>query len=204
MPSKRSGRSSPRTPNSRRARNANGRSTGSTNRKGAGATVLAFTLGAAAAAGAGYLYLHSTPRTPVPSAPTESPSTARAPEHPPAPVRKAEPARVAPFGTSEDVFEAGAHLYAARCATCHGTPQKDVLSNPHAQQLWRSASRTTAAQTPSTLYNQISAGDPARGMPAYAHTLTDTQIWQLALLLKNSGEELPDPVVRILNISPKP
>ncbi len=40
-------------------------------------------------------------------------------------------------------------------------------------------------------------------MPSYAHILTDTQIWQLALLLKNAGGDLPDPVVKLLN-TPSP
>ncbi len=30
-----------------------------------------------------------------------------------------------PFGTSEDVYEAGAHIYRTQCASCHGTPGHD-------------------------------------------------------------------------------
>src|ERR1700678_3852289 len=30
--------------------------------------------------------------------------------------------KTAPFGISEDVFESGAHIYRAQCASCHGTP----------------------------------------------------------------------------------
>ena len=36
------------------------------------------------------------------------------------------------------------------------------------------------------------------GMPAYGHVLTDTQSWQIALLLKNADQPLPDPVREIL------
>src|SRR5580698_687821 len=46
-----------------------------------------------------------------------------------------------PFGTSEDVFEGGAKVYRAQCASCHGTPGKDVgfAKNmyPTAPQLWK-------------------------------------------------------------------
>jgi thiosulfate dehydrogenase len=36
-------------------------------------------------------------------------------------------------------------------------------------------------------------------MPAYNHVLSDTQMWQVSLLLKNADKDLPDPVTQILN-----
>ena len=196
-------------PPKRRGRSTPSKATGS-----AGKTVLAFVLGAAAAAGAGYLYLHSGARS---SGPQSSRSQNAGPQSslstPPAEVaqpnsplpQSPHPApRTAPFGTSEDVFEAGAHLYAARCSSCHGTPIKDASSRPPAHQFWREARAAAAREAPGDLYAQIAAGSPAKGMPAYAHILTDTQIWQLALLLKNADQDLPDPVVNLLNTPPKP
>jgi thiosulfate dehydrogenase len=35
-------------------------------------------------------------------------------------------------------------------------------------------------------------------MPSYKKVLTDTQMWQVSLLLKNADKELPDPVTKIL------
>jgi thiosulfate dehydrogenase len=35
-------------------------------------------------------------------------------------------------------------------------------------------------------------------MPAYKNVLTDTQMWQVTLLLKNADQPLPDPVMKIL------
>ncbi len=35
-------------------------------------------------------------------------------------------------------------------------------------------------------------------MPAFSHVLTDTQMWQVSLLLKNADQPLPDPVRAIL------
>lgn len=182
-------------------RRRDGRSTSYTPAGSAGKVVLAFLLGVAATIGAGYLYLHSTPhptRTPAPVAlerQATSPAKLLPPAHPPAP----NP----PFGTSEDVFEAGAHTYAARCASCHGTPQHDASSTPAAPQLWRKARLELATRSPGDLYNQTTLGLPAKGMPAYARVLTSTQIWQLALLLKNADGDLPDPVVNILNAPPR-
>ena len=40
-------------------------------------------------------------------------------------------------------------------------------------------------------------------MPSYKHVLSDTQMWQVSLLLKNADKELPGPVTQILD-SPTP
>jgi mono/diheme cytochrome c family protein len=113
----------------------------------------------------------------------------------------------APFGTSEDVFEAGAHVYRTQCANCHGTPGHDVAyakyMYPSAPQLWKKhgkhgvvgVSDDEAGET----YWKVANGIRLTGMPAYNHVLSDTQMWQVSLLLKNADKELPDPVTRILN-----
>jgi thiosulfate dehydrogenase len=35
-------------------------------------------------------------------------------------------------------------------------------------------------------------------MPAYSKVLSDTEMWQVSLLLKNADKDLPDPVKKIL------
>ncbi len=178
-----------------------GRNTaGSTGGNAAGKAVLGFILGLGVAAGAGYLYIHSTPRESAPTAPV-APAPAPA-NHAKASAPAPAPPRSAPFGTSEDVFEAGAHLYSVHCASCHGTTGRDAINKPPAEQFWRHARHSIAAQAPGDLYASIAAGSPAKGMPGYAHALTETQIWQLALLLKNADQDLPDPVVTLLNARP--
>lgn len=180
-------------------RSSSGRGSGG----GAGNVVLAFLLGAGVAAGGGYLYLHSTPGAPVAPAPVASvpsPVSRTEPGHPAPPAKRP----TAPFGISEDVFEGGAHLYVARCASCHGTPQNDAAGHANAPQLWRKARPSLATRAPGDLYTEIAAGAPAKGMPGYASVLTDREIWQVALLLKNGAGELPDPVTGILNERPNP
>ena len=179
-----------------------GRGVSSNSRGSTGTTVLAFVLGAGAAAGAGYLYLHSRPQSPLAAPPVEVAPKLATHSDPPPPSPPAP--RSAPFGTSEDVFEAGAHLYAGRCSSCHGTPTEKASTQPPAQQFWRGGRAAVAREAPGDLYSQIATGSPAKGMPAYAHTLTETQIWQIALLLKSADQDLPDPVVTILNTRPKP
>lgn len=174
---------------------------------GNGKAVLGFFLGAGAAAGAGYLYLHSTPpklapeasvvTQPVPATPSRSSQSGML--HP-NPTEAIPPSNQnPPFGPSEDVFEAGARLYSAQCASCHGTPGKDAAMTSPGIQLWREARLSSPRSTTADLYAKIAAGAPDKGMPAYAHTLTQTQMWQLALLLKSTDQDLPDPVVAILN-----
>lgn len=112
-----------------------------------------------------------------------------------------------PFGISEDVFEAGAHVYVQQCAACHGTPGHDVAyaqhMYPHAPQLWKKhkggkvvgVSDDEAGET----YWKVANGIRLTGMPSYNHILSDTQMWQVSLLLKNADQQLPDPVTQILS-----
>ena len=114
--------------------------------------------------------------------------------------------KTAPFGISEDVYEGGARVYRADCAACHGTPGHDVpfakYMYPGAPQLWKKhatgnvvgVSDDDAGET----YWKVANGIRLTGMPAFNHVLTDTEMWQVTLLLKNADQQLPDPVVKIL------
>ncbi len=111
-----------------------------------------------------------------------------------------------PFGISEDVYEGGARVYKADCAECHGTPGHDVpyakYMYPTAPQLWKKhatgsvvgVSDDDAGET----YWKVANGIRLTGMPAFNHVLTDTEMWQVTLLLKNADQQLPDPVTKIL------
>ena len=111
-----------------------------------------------------------------------------------------------PFGTSEDAYESGAKIYRSQCASCHGTPGQDVKFAkdmfPPAPQLWKKhanedvvgVSDDDAGET----YWKVANGIRLTGMPAFNHVLSDTQMWQVTLLLKNADQQLPDPVTAIL------
>jgi len=111
-----------------------------------------------------------------------------------------------PFGTSEDVYEAGAKIYRAQCAACHGTPGHDVAfakyMYPATPQLWKKHARGNVVgvsdDEAGETYWKIFNGIRLTGMPAFNHVLTDTQMWQVSLLLKNADQQLPDPVKKIL------
>jgi mono/diheme cytochrome c family protein len=47
-------------------------------------------------------------------------------------------------------------------------------------------------------YWKVANGIRLTGMPAFSKVLSDTEMWQVSLLLKNADKEMPDPVVKIL------
>ena len=111
-----------------------------------------------------------------------------------------------PFGISEDVYETGAMAYKLRCASCHGVPGKDVPfaggMYPHPPQLWKKQSDGNAVgvsdDEPGETYWKIKNGIRLTGMPSFKGVLTDDEMWDVTLLLKNADQQLPDPVVAIL------
>jgi thiosulfate dehydrogenase len=111
-----------------------------------------------------------------------------------------------PFGISEDVYEGGAKIYRAECASCHGTPGHDVkfakYMYPVAPQLWKKHAKGNVVgvsdDEPGETYWKVANGIRLTGMPSFEHVLTDTQMWQVTLLLKNADQQLPDPVTKIL------
>lgn len=112
-------------------------------------------------------------------------------------------AKPAPFPASEEVFEAAAHTYRAQCSQCHGTPgSESVLGRamlPRAQQFFAPRERrAVAAQAAGEIFWKTAFGIRRSGMPAYNHALTNTQLWQLSLLLHSAGDDLPAPATAIL------
>lgn len=111
-----------------------------------------------------------------------------------------------PFGTSEDVFEAGAKIYVTSCASCHGSPGHD---SPYGKWMYPQAPQLFKKHTPGTVVGvsddpagetfwKIKNGIRLTGMPAYQHLYSDAQMWDVALLLKNADQSLPDPVNQLL------
>jgi mono/diheme cytochrome c family protein len=171
---------------------------------GFGKLVLGFVLGVLAVLAAGYAYLNFG-RLPV--AVADAPfllekQIVRIPLHNRIESEKRNP----PFGISEDVFESGARVYRTQCAQCHGTPGHDVASArymyPSAPQLWKKHGNRgvvgVSDDDPGETYWRVANGIRLTGMPAFRHVLSDTEMWQVSLLLKNADKEMPDPVQRIL------
>lgn len=171
---------------------------------GFGKVLLGFVLGIAAAAAGIFLYLQFGP-LPVAVADAPFPYEKQIVKVPMSARMKNEE-KTPPFGTGEDVFESGARIYRADCASCHGTPGHDVVSAkymyPSAPQLWKKHGKSgvvgVSDDDAGETYWKVSNGIRLSGMPAFNHILTTAQMWQVSLLLKNANTELPDPVMQIL------
>jgi mono/diheme cytochrome c family protein len=111
-----------------------------------------------------------------------------------------------PFGISEDVYEAGAHIYSQQCAACHGVPGEDVPfakgMYPKPPQLWKKHARGNVVgvsdDPAGETFWKVKNGIRLTGMPSFEHVLTTDEMWDVTLLLKNADQQLPDPVVAIL------
>ena len=120
--------------------------------------------------------------------------------HVPLEARARAETKPAPFPASEEVFESAAGIYRVQCAQCHGTPGHDAQLGhamlPRAQQFFHR--RVAQPQSAGELFWKTAFGVRHSGMPAYRQSLTNTQLWQLALLLHAGGGDLPEPVSSIL------
>jgi thiosulfate dehydrogenase len=126
--------------------------------------------------------------------------------HIPLDARIAKEIQQPPFGISEDVYEDGAHIYVQQCAACHGRPGEPVdyakWMYPAAPQLWKKHAKGNVVgvsdDEPGETFWKVKNGIRLTGMPAYQHVLTDEQMWDVSLLVKNADQQLPDPVLAIL------
>lgn len=106
----------------------------------------------------------------------------------------------------EDGLVAGAHVYSEKCVSCHGFHHKPSLFGAHmypaAPPLWEKHPNSNTVgvsdDPPGETYWKVANGIRLTGMPAFNHVLSDTQMWQVTLLLKNADQQLPDPVTKIL------
>jgi thiosulfate dehydrogenase len=127
--------------------------------------------------------------------------------HVPLGARIAKELEQPPFGTSEDVYEAGAKIYATSCAACHGTPGHDApfakWMYPSAPQLWKKHAKGNVVgvsdDEAGETYWKVKNGIRLTGMPSFEHLYSTSQMWDVALLLKNADQPLPDPVIKILD-----
>ena len=110
-----------------------------------------------------------------------------------------------PVAPSKDVLAAGRAHFADHCAICHGNdgagrtemgrnlyPRAPDLRLPQTQEL-----------TDGELFYIIENGVRLTGMPEFKHSLNDTQIWQVSLLLANANK-ISDAVKEKLKPPPAP
>jgi thiosulfate dehydrogenase len=95
---------------------------------------------------------------------------------------------------------AGAKVYKEQCATCHGLPgePKSAVSQgmfPAPPQLFQGVGVTD--DEPWESYWKVENGIRMSGMPGFKGQLTETQIWQVAMLVK-TADKISEPVKKEL------
>ena len=112
-----------------------------------------------------------------------------------------------PIQADETAFVAGAEVYRDQCAACHGFHSKPSSFGPQmfprAPQLWEKHGNSDVVgvsdDPPGETYWKVVNGIRLTGMPSYKKILTDTEMWQVALLLANADKPLPPAALDILN-----
>ncbi len=110
-------------------------------------------------------------------------------------IARGMPTEPNPVSATDASYKAGIKLYAQNCAVCHGTagerpstiavglyqhapqlPKHGVEDDPEGETFWK-----------------IKHGIRMTGMPSYTRSLSDAQIWTLALFLKHMNALPPGP-----------
>jgi thiosulfate dehydrogenase len=118
-----------------------------------------------------------------------------------------ETIKTPPIQPDESNLVAGAQIYREQCAACHGMHNKPSSFGPHmypdAPPLWEKHHDDQVVgvsdDPPGETYWKVANGIRLTGMPSYKDVLTDTEIWQVSLLLANADKPLPPAALNILN-----
>lgn len=99
----------------------------------------------------------------------------------------------APIPADEANLLAGARTYREQCAVCHGLSGQTETAIargmfPHPPQLFTGHGVTD--DPPGETYWKAANGIRLTGMPGYKGSLSDTQLWQVSLMLANA-DKLP-------------
>jgi mono/diheme cytochrome c family protein len=102
-----------------------------------------------------------------------------------------------PVALTEGNLLDGVHLFAQNCAICHGSAKGDESPSPVAKGLYpkppQLASEGVEDDPEGESFWRIKHGIRLTGMPSFGSTLSDTEIWTLALFLKHM-DKLPPAV----------
>lgn len=110
----------------------------------------------------------------------------------------------APIQLDETNYLAGAELYKQHCAVCHGVPlapQTAIASGMYPKPPQLLIGKGVTDDEPGESYWKIKNGLRLTGMSSFSKSLSDTQIWQLAILLANA-DKLPPSVKTALVSGP--
>jgi mono/diheme cytochrome c family protein len=111
--------------------------------------------------------------------------------------------RAVPVAADEAALTDGVRVYRVQCAACHGLPDHP---SPFAQGMFPRAPQLfvrhgdhvgVSDDQPGEIYWKVAHGIRLTGMPAYDHVLSETEMWQVTLLLARA-DRLPPGVIQSL------
>ena len=110
-----------------------------------------------------------------------------------------------PISSNEVTLLTAARVYRENCAMCHGLPQQPapvVTSgmSPKAPQLFQPGEMVTDDKPGETFW-KVKNGIRLTGMPGFASSLTEQEMWLVSLLLANA-DKLPSTVQQALAAPP--
>ena len=101
--------------------------------------------------------------------------------------------KIVPIQPTEANYLAGAELYKQHCAVCHGlplTPKTAVAAGMYPRPPLLLEGKGVTDDEPGESYWKIFNGIRLSGMPGFSKSLSETQVWQIALLVANA-DKLP-------------
>jgi thiosulfate dehydrogenase len=114
--------------------------------------------------------------------------------------------KTVPIAADEAAYMACAAIYREHCAACHGIPgaEQSAIARgmfPKPPHLFRGKGVTD--DEPGETYWKVANGIRLTGMPGFKMALTETQLWQVSVLLANAGK-ISDAVKHQLTPPPMP
>jgi mono/diheme cytochrome c family protein len=116
----------------------------------------------------------------------------------PARIFESQDSAVEAISATDEKLNAGASLYEGKCEFCHGTADEPSAVGrslyPRAPQFWvthKNGEMDVADDPVGETYWKVKNGIRLSGMPAYAKSLSETQLWQVSLPLSMADKPLP-------------
>jgi mono/diheme cytochrome c family protein len=111
----------------------------------------------------------------------------------------------APIEASVTNLTAGAQIYRAQCAGCHGLYGRPSAfaghMYPQAPQLWAPHKNGVVGVSDDPVgetYWKVANGIRLTGMPSFDKVLNETQIWQVSVLVKSAGSPMAADVTKLI------
>jgi mono/diheme cytochrome c family protein len=160
-------------------------------------TVLSFVLGLIALPVAAYAYF-SLGKPPVAVADKPFPLEDRIVRVPLGARIHREMPQSAPIQPTDENLNAGAETYQDKCEVCHGVAGEPSEIGgkmfPRAPELFAKHGNGVVGVSDDPVgetYWKVKNGIRLTGMPSFEETMTDTQMWQVSLLLSRADKPLP-------------